>query len=245
MKKVMVLACTLAATCLATPAMAEDLGGGFAISGSATIVSDYRFRGISQSDKRIAIQGGFGISHESGFYVSTWGSSIDDYVANGSDAEIDFVAGYSHTFGGTTIDAGVLYYYFPGAGAVDTDFVEPYLSISQAIGPATIKATANYAPSQSALSIGNGDEDNFYLAGDLSVAIPDTPLTIWGHFGHSFGPSYLTIGDEYSDWGLGASVSYRNLNFGLSYVDTDGTVITPSGRNASEGGVVASIGVSF
>ena len=105
--------------------------------------------------------------------------------------------------------------------------------------------TANYAPSQAALTVGAGNEDNFYLAGDLSVAVPTTPITIWGHFGHSFGPSYLTIGDEYSDWGLGATVVYRNLSFGLAYVDTDGTFITPNGRNASEAGVVASLGVSF
>ena len=245
MKKVMVLACTLAGTCLATPAMAEDLGGGFAINGGATIVSDYRFRGISQSNKRIAVQGTLSLSHESGVYATVWGSSIDDYVAAGSDAEIDLIAGYRHTFGGTTIDAGVLYYYYPGAGPANTDFVEPYVSIAHVIGPATIKATANYAPSQAALTVGNGDEDNFYLAGDLSVAVPSTPLTVWGHFGHSFGPSYLTIGDEYSDWGLGATLTYHNLSFGLAYVDTDGTFITPNGRNASEAGVVVSLGASF
>jgi len=245
MKKVMVLACGLAGTFLAAPAMAEDLGGGFSVNGSATVVSDYRFRGISQSDKRIALQGGFSVGHESGVYVSVWGSSIDDYVATGADAELDFIAGYRHTFGGTTIDAGVLYYYYPGAGPGNTDFVEPYVSVSHVFGPATAKVTANYAPSQSALTVGNGNEDNFYLAGDLSVGIPETPVSLWAHIGHSFGPSYLTIGNEYTDWGLGATVVWRNLSFGLAYVDTDGTFITPSGRNASKAGVVGSIGVAF
>jgi uncharacterized protein (TIGR02001 family) len=236
----------VAATMLAAaPAAAEDLGGGFSVSGGATVVSDYRFRGISQTDKRFAVQGTIGLSHESGLYATVWGSSIDDYVAAGSDQEIDFIVGYKKTFGGTTIDGGVLYYYYPGSSGADSDFVEPYISIAHSFGPVTAKATANYAPSQSALTIGAGDEDNLYLAGDLSAAIPETPLTVSAHLGHSFGPSYLTIGDEYTDWSLGVSYAIKNLSLGLSYVDTDGTFITPSGRNASKAGVVASVGVSF
>ncbi|PSJ43387.1 TorF family putative porin [Allosphingosinicella deserti] len=240
--KALIVAVTVAA---AAPAAAEDLGGGFSVNGGATLVSDYRFRGISQTDKRFAVQGSLSVSHQSGLYGSVWGSSIDDYVAAGSDQEIDFVVGYKKTFGGTTIDGGVLYYYYPGGGNANTDFVEPYISVSHTFGAVTAKATANYAPSQSALTIGSGDEDNLYLAADLSGALPGTPISLSAHLGHSFGPSYLTIGDEYTDWSLGASYTLKNLTFGVSYVDTDGTFITPSGRNASKAGVVASVGVAF
>src|SRR5258707_15465698 len=79
---------------VAAPAAADDLGGGFALNGGATLVSDYRFRGISQTDKRPAIQGTFSISHTSGFYATVWGSSIDDYVAYGGDLELDLIFGY-------------------------------------------------------------------------------------------------------------------------------------------------------
>ena len=54
-----------------------------------------------------------------------------------------------------------------------------------------------------------------------------------------------SIGDEYSDWSLGASIAFKSLTFGLAYVDTDGEFLTPSGRNASKAGVIASVGVSF
>ena len=57
------------------------------------------------------------------------------------------------------------------APGYDSDFFEPYVSVSQAIGPVTLKATANYAPSQSALSVGAGNEDNLYLAGDVSATL--------------------------------------------------------------------------
>ena len=56
----------------ATPALAQEETAPpspITVSGSASITSDYRFRGVSQSDKEMAIQVGITISHESGFYV--------------------------------------------------------------------------------------------------------------------------------------------------------------------------------
>jgi uncharacterized protein (TIGR02001 family) len=246
----LLLSLSLLTAGMAAPAAAAELGNGFTINGGATVVSDYRFRGISQTDRRFAVQGTFTLAHSSGFYATIWGSSIDNYVAAESDQEIDLVGGYRHTFGGTTIDVGLLYYYYPGAEALiagyDSDFFEPYVSIAQTFGPVTAKATVNYAPSQSALSIGNGNEDNLYLAGDLSATIPNTSLTLSGHVGHSFGPSYLTIGKGYTDWNVGAAYAIGPLTLGIQYVDTDGTFITPvTGRNASGGGVVGSVGVAF
>jgi uncharacterized protein (TIGR02001 family) len=236
----------LAATLVsAAPAHARESGGGVTVSGGATLVSDYRFRGTSQTDKRPAVQGTLTLAHEAGPYVSVWGSSIDDYVAGGADQEIDFIAGFRTAFGGTTLDTGVVYYHYPGSAAGNTDFFEPFISLAQTFGPVTAKGLVSYAPSQKALTIGAGKEDNLYLAGDLTAALPGVPLTFSAHLGHSFGPSYLTIGDEYTDWSLGASYTVKNLSFGLSYVDTDGTFIAPSGRNASKAGVVASLGVAF
>jgi uncharacterized protein (TIGR02001 family) len=238
-------ACALAS---ATPVAAHDLGTGFTINGGATVVSDYRFRGISQSDRRFAVQGTLSLGHSSGFYATIWGSSIDDYVAAGSDQEIDLIMGWKRTWGSTTLDVGVLYYYYPGGETIvpglDTDFFEPYVSVSQAVGPVTLKATANYAPSQSALSVGAGDEDNLYLAGDVSATLGHG-FAVSGHVGHSFGPSYLTIGDGYTDWNLGVSYTTGPLTVGVQYVDTDGTFTTLTGRNASGAGVVGSVGVAF
>lgn len=236
----------LAALVGAAPASATDLGGGLSLSGGATLVSDYRFRGISQTDKRFAIQGTFTLSHASGFYGTVWGSSIDDYVANGGDAELDLIVGYKKSFKSTTIDGGVLYYYYPGSGGANTDFAEPYVHVTQAFGPVSVTGTAAYAPKQRGISIdGVHKEDNLYLAGDLSYAIPKTPVALTGHLGHSYGPSYLTIGDSYTDWSLGASVTVKNLTAGLSYVDTNKSLYSPRGRNIAGAGVVASLGVTF
>jgi uncharacterized protein (TIGR02001 family) len=239
------LAAGLAALCLPSAAAASDLGSGFSVNGGATFVTDYRFRGISQTNVRPAVQGTLTLSHKSGFYATWWGSSIDDYIANGSDAENDLIVGYRHSFGSTTIDGGVLYYYYPGHGAAHTDFFEPYVSVAHAFGPLTAKVTANYAPKQAALSVGSGDEDNLYVAGDLALALPKTPISLTGHLGHTWGPSYLSIGDEYTDWNVGASVARGPLTLGLVYVDTSKDSSSPIGRNISGSGVVGSIGVSF
>jgi len=241
-------AVALAAAAFSAPAFAQDEPApAFTMTGNAAVVTDYRFRGISQTDKRFALQGGLTVTHESGFYVSAWGSSIDDYVAAGSDQELDLIAGYSKTFGAATVDVGVLYYYYPGSGGANTDFIEPYASIKGTFGPATAKLSAAYAPKARALSVDGGltKEDNLYVAGDLSASVPNTPIGVSAHLGHSFGPSYLTIGDEYTDWSVGATYTWSHLTFGVSYVDTNKSLFSPSGRNISKAGVVGSITASF
>ncbi|MHA6768663.1 TorF family putative porin [Sphingobium ummariense] len=236
----------LALAVMSAPALAQDEPTpDLTVTGSAALVTDYRFRGISQTDKRFAVQGGLTVTHSTGLYVSVWGSSIDDYVAAGSDQEIDLIGGYSKTVGAATFDVGVLYYYYPGSGGAPTDFIEPYVSVKGTFGPATAKLTANYAPKSAALSVGNGKEDNLYLAGDVSASIPNTPLGVSGHLGRSFGPSYLTIGKNYTDWNLGVTYTWSHLTFGVSYVDTAHSVYSPSGRNITKAGVVGSITASF
>ena len=234
----------------ATPAFADetDPPPNITISGSATLVSDYRFRGISQTDKRFAVQGTFTVASKTGLYATVWGSSIDDYVFNGADQEIDLSVGYKKAFGATTIDVGVLYYYYPGSGGITSDFFEPYGSVTYSIGPVSAKASVAYAPKQAALRVVTGvteKRDNLYVAGDLSGGIPNTPVSLSAHIGHNFGPSYLSIGKEYTDYSIGASVTRKNITLGVQYVDTDANFITPSGRNASKGGLVFSLGASF
>lgn len=232
----------------ATPAFAqEEETPAITINGGASLVTDYRFRGITQTDKDFAVQGTFTVSHESGFYATVWGSSIDDYVAFGSDQEIDIIGGFKKTFGGTTVDVGVLYYYYPGAekfGAVNTDFAEPYLAVSHTFGPVTGKVLAAYAPKQSGLDYGFGKEDGFYLSGDLTGSFQGIGLS--AHVGHSFSRNYITLGQKYTDWSLGASYTYKALTFGVQYVDTDAARVNSlTGKSIVNGGVVGTVSVAF
>jgi len=101
------------------------------ITANITVVNDYRYRGISQSNFQPAIQGGFDYAHESGFYIGNWNSSIswlsDSYSVATSvqkisaPVEMDFYAGFKKELigPGFASDIGVLQYYYPISGNLD------------------------------------------------------------------------------------------------------------------------------
>ena len=250
---------SLLALAAATPALAQntDPPPPVTVNGTVAVVSDYRFRGISQTDRNVALQGSITVTHESGFYASVWGSSVSSYVTatGNSNQELDLILGFKKTFGGTTVDAGLLYYYYPKTGAGNTDFAEPYLAVTQVIGPLSAKGTIAYAPEAAALALDQQStfprqqkRDNVYLALDLSASIPNTPIGFTGHLGHSIGPSFLATtgrGNSYTDWGLGITATYKQLTLGVSYVDTNTNFPTPSGKDAAKGGIVVGLTASF
>ncbi|WP_312490104.1 TorF family putative porin [Sphingomonas sp.] len=214
------------------------------VSGSVAITSDYRFRGVSQSDEHMAIQGGLTVAHESGLYVGAWASNLAGWgTFGGANMELDLIGGYKTKVGPTgTLDVGVTWYMYPG-GANKTDFAEPYAKLSGTAGPATLTAGVAYAPKQQAIgkwydggtsaAAGVYDrpgakDDNLYLWGDGAFAIAGTPITAKAHIGHSWGqdglgPNATAVSPtgQYWDWSLGADTSWRNLTLGLAWVDTD------------------------
>jgi len=228
----------------ATPAFAQDeVGvGPISISGSVGLVSDYRFRGFSQTGEDPAVQGGITVTSDTGLYAGTWGSSLN---LPGSDlgSEIDLFAGYSTKLAeGVTIDAGLLYYLYPKhksvTGPIDTDFFEPYVNVTGEIGPLTLKVGANYAWDQKAL----GKNSAIYFHAEPSAALPGTPISLNGHIGYAKSDSFLGgVDGKVWDWSLGASASYRMLTFGVAYVDTN----EPSVINGSDAGVVFSLTAGF
>jgi uncharacterized protein (TIGR02001 family) len=221
---------------LAGQAPEEAVPSAVTVSGSATLTSDYRFRGVSQSDKAMAVQGGLTIAHESGLYVGTWASNLSGWgTFGGANMELDLIGGYKAKLSdNAALDVGVTWYMYPG-GADDTDFAEPYVKLSGTAGPATLTAGAAYAPKQYALAnVSNAPnsrgqkQDNLYLWGDGALAIAGTPLTVKAHLGHSngnpgLGPNGTSVAPtcSYWDWSLGLDAAWRNLTFNVSYVDTD------------------------
>lgn len=230
----------------AAPAFAQDAPTKpFTVSGSVGLTSDYRFRGVSQSDKGLAVQGGFTIAHESGFYIGTWGSNLAGWgTFTGSNMELDLIAGFKLPVGGGALDVGATWYMYPN-GFNNTDFVEPYAKLSGTVGPASLTAGVAYAPKQQALGPWfidgasaasgvydrpNAKDDNLYLWGDGAVGIPDTGLTLKAHIGYSngnkgLGPFATSVSPtgEYFDWSAGADYTIPGLplTLGVAYVDTD------------------------
>src|SRR5438270_7162116 len=88
------------------------------VTGNMTLVSDYRFRGISQTLGYPAIQGGFDYAHASGLYLGNWNSNVSSAAGYpGGNLEMDFYGGYKKAFGDFGLDVGAIYYYYPGSEA--------------------------------------------------------------------------------------------------------------------------------
>ena len=147
----------LASFSLATPAFAqvvnpadeveEDTQGPITISGNVALTSEYRFRGVDLSGGEIAIQGGFDLATNSGFYVGTWASSLDETTVGYGSTELDVYGGWSGEFAsGLSADVGVIGYLYPDAGPGDFDYIEVYGSVGFALGPAEATVGVAYAP---------------------------------------------------------------------------------------------------
>jgi uncharacterized protein (TIGR02001 family) len=87
------------------------------VTGNLGLTSDYRFRGVSQTQNAPAVQGGIDYNHKSGFYVGNWNSSVSSQVyTNGAGLESDLYAGYKkEIFKGISIDIGSYNYFYPRA----------------------------------------------------------------------------------------------------------------------------------
>jgi uncharacterized protein (TIGR02001 family) len=202
---------------------------------NAGVVSDYRYRGISQTRLRPALQGGADYTHRSGLYVGTWASTIRWVKDSGGDAgaEVDLYGGYRFSAGPLGLDVGLLRYFYPRSDlAVNPDTTEAYVAATW--GPATLKyshATTNlfgFADSR-----GSG-----YL--DLAATFP---LPVWGltltpHVGHQ--RVRRNSASSYTDWSLTLAKDFGNgFSASLAALDTDTDAYrAPNGRNLGKPGWV-------
>jgi uncharacterized protein (TIGR02001 family) len=87
------------------------------VTGNLGLTSDYRFRGVSQTQNAPAVQGGLDYAHSSGFYVGNWNSSVSSQVyTNGAGVESDLYAGWKkEVYKGISIDVGTYNYFYPRA----------------------------------------------------------------------------------------------------------------------------------
>ena len=215
---------------LSTPALAqeEEEAGPITVSANVAITSEYRFRGVDLSGGELAIQGGFDVAHESGFYVGTWASSLDEDTVGFGSTELDLYGGWSGDVGeGLSADIGVIAYLYPDAPAAagETDYIEFYGSLSFDLGPANITSGVAYAPEQDSL----GGTDNLYLYTDVGFGIPGTPVSLTGHLGATDGFLTFTNSGSALDWSVGAEMPvYGPLTLGVAYVGAEGDIVPPA-----------------
>jgi uncharacterized protein (TIGR02001 family) len=236
MLKLASMSVAISAIAMSAPAFAqeaaEEAAGPVTLTGGVAVVSDYRFRGVSLSDKDFAVQPYLTVKHESGLYVGTWASNLADNA--GDDVEVDLYAGFA---GGDdlTYDISATYYVYPGVSSFN--YLELTGKLGSTVGPATVGVQLSYVPSQD----NTGNNDNIYFGTNAAIAIPNSPISIVGTMGIEDGA--FTAGSEKVDWSLGLTAAVSGFTLGVSYVDANReTIFAP---RDSAAGVVFSVSYGF
>lgn len=209
----------ITAACVAIPQLswAQEQNSAYDISANAAIVSDYVFRGITQSDENFAIQGGFDVAHDSGLYTGVWASSVDFNDGDEANVEIDLYAGYGGEVKGVSYDVGAIYYAYPGAdSSLDYDFWEAYASLGYDFDVASASIGVNYSP------------DYFGSSGDAIYTNIGVDVPLPHNFTLSGGVGYQSIDDnasfgvpDYTNWNLSLGYDWEQFNLSVGYHDTD------------------------
>lgn len=187
------------------------------LSVTPAIVSDYDFRGISQTALDPAVQLGATYSLDNGFYAFGWGSNIDGDSYPGADLELDLGAGFAggdaeQSFG---YDLGLLAYVYPGES--DFNYEEIYAGVSRR----WFAGKLWYSP-----ELPLSSDSGFYAEGNGVFPLPHD-LSLIAHIGYSFGDYWENRDIEYFDFSVGLAKSFGHLDVSLKYIDGSDLPDTP------------------
>lgn len=240
----------LCAAGLSTSASAQAVdaaasGHGFDLTANVTVASQYRYRGIMQTNNKPALQGGFDVTHSSGFYIGNWNSTIswlDDTDPDVSaPLEMDFYGGFrGNITPDVTFDVGVLQYYYPG-GYTSPDTTEAYAGIGY--GPVSFKYSHAFT---NLFGVPDSKNSQYYdLRGSFETGV--WGLNLDAHVGYQ---KVRNLDDgSYTDWSLGVSKAWgRNITTTLAYIDTNAdrnVYVNSSGRYTGRATALLSVTASF
>jgi uncharacterized protein (TIGR02001 family) len=183
----LIMAAGVAQAQTAAPAATPE----WTVAGNASLNSDYRFRGFTQTNYGAALQGGIDVTHSSGLYLGNWNSNVAQDLYNGASLEMDFYGGYKgEAAPGLGYDVGAIYYYYPQTGVDRVGGLsgkkisnqEVYLGLSY--GPVSAKlyyATGDYFKSAYLVDAPKSTKGTTYL--DLSFTQEVDGLILGAHYG--------------------------------------------------------------
>lgn len=216
--------------------------------GNLGVVSQYVFRGTTQTNEKPALQGGFDLTHDNGLYAGLWMSNVswisDANPAASASLEADLYAGWKPALADwLDADLGVLHYAYPGsypAGMTKPDTTELYAGLD-----------AKWIAFKYSYSTG----DTFGNAGTSGSGYADLSLShalfagINGivHIGRQryTGPNSSVL--SYTDWKVGMTRDFSGYVLGLAYTDTNApdAGYTIRGKNIGRSQAVLSVNKSF
>jgi len=226
------------------------------LTGNAGLFSDYRFRGFTQTGFKPAFQGGFDVSHASGFYVGNWNSNVEQALYRGATLEMDFYGGYKFETAGLGVDLGAITCYYPthantgNFGTVHHD--EIYLGLSYTF----LSAKFSYGLSN---YFGAGDNTAVDTKGNwyLDLGASHNFSSGWGinaHYGHQFiknatNPVIGLQDDFVDDYKLGITKDLSGWVINASFIGTSRKDFFTTGAGAPEsagkGNIVVGLSKTF
>lgn len=225
MRKTLIAAAVIGATSIPTISFADEPASPHSFTGNMTLASEYIFRGIGQTNRKPALQGGFDYAHTSGAYVGIWGSNVSwlsDVGGVSSSIELDVYGGFRGAIADDfSYDVGVLTYNYPGSypsGFVDPDTTEIYGSfgwkwVSMKYSHVVSKNIFGWAGANGEKTRGSG-----YLEVNAAYDLGNG-VGLNGHVGRQKIKDFSDA--SYTDWKFGATYDTGYGVVGLAYVGTN------------------------
>ena len=170
--------------------------------------SDYRYRGISQTQNAPAIQGGIDYTNKNGFYAGNWNSSVSSLVyTSGAGIETDLYAGYKKEIKGVTLDVGSYNYFYPRASVNKTNYDTREVYVGAAKGPVSIKVSQSLGDYFAA----SNSRGSRYYQVDVAYPIAGTKASILAHAGRTDVANQTVLDSNDYNAGIGYNLAGFDL----------------------------------
>ena len=194
------------------------------VSGGVALTNNYLFRGVSQTENGMAVQGELTAAHKSGLYASVWGSSIS--FGGGADGDTgagmegNMLFGYASSVGDVEYDVGVMRYFYPGADKKDGANRLSYNEVYGSVGYKGATFGLNYS------------DDYFNESGKFLYTYVGYEMELMENLTGSVHVGYNKLFDDaealanfgaekYVDYSIGVSYAVGGVDLGLAYVGVD------------------------
>jgi uncharacterized protein (TIGR02001 family) len=217
------------------------------LAGYLQAQSDYRFRGLTQSDRNPVPQATLNLTGPNGFYVGTWVSQINwqlNGINENPSIEWDIYGGKHFDLGSTDLNVEAYEYAYPdanvGKGGPAASFFEGIFTLSHTFGPLALDAVYAISPQ---FSGGNGTGN--YIEGQAILALTDW-LTVSTNIGHQWVEKAPT---DYTHADVGFTATWKQFVLDARYVSTTLNKVNcgfyMGTKNACSGGPMVTLTYNF
>jgi len=217
----------------ALPASAED-----GIGGSLSVVSDYVYRGISQTNEQPALQGDVHYVGSRGFSVGLWASSVELNSWDGRSMELDAYLAYRLPLSvdwATKITA--VHYAYPLNSRFDYDYDEVFGTLAFR---SNLFLTAGWTFDASRYTASTR-----YLHSDAFSYEAAGVVPLWRALAANLGVGHYAIqgvtGGGYTYWNVGLGYDWHDWHLELNYIDTSDNAVQLAGAQLAGSRLTAAL----